>query len=371
MERPVIRPERKALIGLCLDSPEAVSLGGVDTGILAGHAARLQVESYLLEALTPCQRRLGPEAVSWLAEMRRNVFAVAVDNLRRDEELREGLARMEAAGVPFILLKGSGLRAERPGLAGRFQCDVDVLLRRQDLERAEEVLVGLGFTLDESYLERDRMLREHFHLGYQRRGATVELHWDIDVESPPGFTERLWERSRRLELDGGAFRVLAPEHQLLVACLHLSRHAFCAGLRWLADLKLLLPAPPETRERLVEEARGWPSRAVWCPLWLLARQGVPGAEVFPDALDAGPAERRLLESLLCSLLLEEPWLGLPAWRGAKALHAWLFSDRSLFSLLSEAWGEGIWMRWGQNRPPAEPSRGLTPKADALGFKRAK
>ncbi|HET9208749.1 MAG TPA: nucleotidyltransferase family protein [Thermoanaerobaculia bacterium] len=358
MERPVIQPgERKVLIGLCLDCPEALSLGGVDFRRLAGHAARLQVESYLLEALAPHHRRLCPEAASWLGEMRRNVFAVAVDNLRRDEELREGLARLDTAGVPFILLKGSGLRAERPGLAGRFQCDVDVLLRREDLERAEEILAGLGFAVDESYLDRASMLREHFHLGYQRQGATVELHWDIDVESPAGFTERLWERSRRIELDGVSFRVLAPEHQLLVACLHLSRHAFCGGLRWLADLKLLLPAPPEVRERLVEEARGWPPRAVWCPLWLLALQGVPGSEAFLDTLDAGPAERRLLQSLLPALLLEEPWLGLPAWRGAKALHAWLFSDRSLFSLLPEAWGEGIWMRWAQSRPngPGEPS----------------
>jgi putative nucleotidyltransferase-like protein len=342
MGRPVIRPgERKALIGLCLEGPEEFSPGGVDLAVLAAPAARLQVESYLLEALTPRQRRLSPAAAAWLGELRRNVFAVAVDNLRRDEELREGLARLSAGGVPFILLKGSGLRAERPGLAGRFQCDVDVLLRREDLGRAEEILAGLGFALDESYLDRDGMLREHFHLGYQRRGATVELHWDVDVASPAGFTERLWERSRRLELDGGSCRVLAPEHQLLVACLHLSRHAFCGGLRWLADLKLLLPAPAEVRARLVEEARGWPPRAVYCPLWLLALQGVPGAEGFPDALDAGPAERRLLRGLLSALLLEEPWLGLPAWRGARALHTWLFSDRSLFSLLPEAWGEGV------------------------------
>jgi hypothetical protein len=353
MARPVIRPEQQVLIGLCLEPPEEPSLGGVDVRRLAGHAARLQVESYLLEALTPHQRRLGPEAASWLGEMRRNVFAVAVDNLRRDEELREGLARLDAAGIPFILLKGSGLRAERPGLAGRFQCDVDVLLRRQDLGRAEAILAGLGFTLDQSYLDRASMLREHFHLGYQRRGATVELHWDIDVESPAGFTERLWEHSRRIELDGVACRVLAPEHQLLVACLHLSRHAFCAGLRWLADLKLLLPALPEVRERLVEEARGWPPRAVWCPLWLLALQAVPGAEAFADALDAGPAERRLLQPLLNALLVEEPWLGLPAWRGAKALHTWLFSDRSLFSLLPEAWGEGV-------RALITPARALTP-----------
>ena len=38
---------------------------------------------------------------------------------------------------------------------------------------------------------------------------------------------------------------------------------------------------------------------------------------------------------------------------AYALHAWLFSDRSLFSLLPEAWGEGL-------RALITPARALTP-----------
>lgn len=347
MRGSAIRPEWQRLIDLCLEGRDTEALGDADMAALAGLAARLNVESYVLEALSPRQQRLEPAASRWLADLRQRVFAVAVDNLRRDEELREALAGIGGEGIPFILLKGSALRAERPGLAGRFQCDVDVLLRRPDLERAEAVLTDLGFVLDESYLDRAGLLDGHFHLGYQRRGATVELHWDIDVTSPSGFTERLWERSCEVE---GGFRVLAPEHQLLVACLHLSRHAFLQGLRWLADLKLLLPHSREVRERFAEEARSWPGRAVYSPLWLLACCGVTGSEGFPDHLEAGPAERRLLHPLLVSLLVGEPWLGLPAWRGAKALHTWLFSERSLPGLLSGVWAEGLWRRW---QAPAE------------------
>lgn len=311
---------------------------------IAALAARLNVESYLLDVLGPRQQRLGPEAARWLAGLRARVFAVAVDNLRRDAELREALARLDAAGIPLILLKGSALRAERPGLAGRYQCDVDVLLRRKDLERAEAILLEMGFILDESFLDREHLLAEHFHLGYQRRGAAVELHWDIDSLSPAGFAERLWERSRAVEFEGRTCRVLAPEHQLLVGCLHLSRHAFCGGLRWMADLKLLLPVEDGVRERFLEEAERWPRRAVHCPLWFLAAQGVPGSEAFPDGLEAGPAERRLLPHLLAALLLGEPWLGLPAWRGERALREWLFSDRHLLNLLPRVWGDGVLRR---------------------------
>jgi hypothetical protein len=357
----VIRPEWQSLIDLCLERVEADLPGGLDAAVLAGLAARLNVDSYVLNALGPRRQRLDPGLAGWFGQLQGKVREVAMENLQRDEELREALARFDEAGIPFILLKGSALRVERPGLAGRFQCDVDVLLRREDLERAEAILLELGFELDESYLDRERLLTDHFHLGYQRHGAAMELHWDVDVISPEGFTDRLWERSHVVE---GGFRVLAPEHQLLVGCLHLSRHAFEGGLRWLGDLRLLLPAPPEVRERFAEEALAWPRRAVYLPLWFLAGWGVPGSEAFPDGLEAGPAERRLLSSLIVPLLLCEPWMGLPAWRCAKALHAWLFSERSLFSLLPEVWGEGLLSRvrtapepsgvslQGPQRPPA-------------------
>jgi hypothetical protein len=306
--------------------------------------------------LGPSQERLGPDAARWLGELRQRVFSVAVDNLRRDEEVRDALGRLDELGIGFLLLKGSALRAERQGLAGRFQCDVDVLVRRADLERAEALLVGLGFKLDESFLSRERLLTEHFHLGFHRRGATIELHWDVDSPSPAGFVERLWEESREVDLDGQPCRVLSPEHQLLFGCLHLSRHAFHGGLRWLADLRRLLPVPEDVRERFVEEARGWPRRAVYSPLWLLALHRVPGSEQLPQDLDAGAAERLLLQPLLTSLLLAEPWLGLPAWREEKALCAWLFSERPLVLLLGEVWSEGLLRKVrSQETEPSSPS----------------
>lgn len=282
----------------------------------------------------------------WLADVRRRVTEVAVDNLRRDRELAEPLDRFAEAGIEFIPLKGTALRLLRPGMAGRFQCDVDLLLRRPDLERAEALLTRLGFRLDESFLDRESLLSRHFHLGFERRGAVVELHWDIDAASPPGFAERLWEASVPAELDGRPCRMLAAEHQLLFGCLHLSRHAFHGGLRWLADLRLQLPVPADATERFEREAAAWPRRAVRCPLWVLAEHGVAEARGLVGDLGAGPMEPLLLRRLMPPLLLGEPWLGVPAWRIEHAVRAWLFSDRSLPALLAESSGQGMsgWLR---------------------------
>jgi len=324
------------LIDLCLDRCDPAALPDAAVEALDGLAGRLNVESCVLSRLGPHQRRLGPAAARWLDELRRRVMEVAVNNLRRDGELAEALARLADGGVDLLFLKGSALRAGRQGMAGRFQCDVDVLLRRPDLERAEALLLDLGFHLDESFQCREDLLRNHFHFAYERRGAVVELHWDVDPDSPEGFVDRLWDHSRLVDAGDGEVRVPSAVHQLLFDCLHLSRHAFVAGLRWLADLNAQLPLPGGEMARFEEEARAWPRRAVYAPLWLLNVYGVPGMEPLADRLGATSLEETLLRGVLERLLVDEPWHGLPAWRAAKALEGWLASDRAFPALLGEA-----------------------------------
>ncbi|HKV06875.1 MAG TPA: nucleotidyltransferase family protein [Thermoanaerobaculia bacterium] len=321
------------LIGLCLGASDPDALAAADTGHLSDLASRLSVESYVLNVLGPRQQRLGPQGALWLAELRRQVAASALQNLQRDEELSQALETLAAEGIDLLLLKGAALRLERPDMAGRYQCDVDVLVRRSDLERTEALLYEMGFSLVESFLEREALLARHFHFGFERRGAVIEVHWDVDAASPAGFLDRFWAASRPVERDGRILRVPSPEHQLLFGCLHLSRHEFFAGLRWLADLALHLPLAPEVRKRFETEAVAWPRRAVYCPLWALSLFGVPGAEELAAGFELDRVERTMLPRVLAALLLAEPWMGLPGWRAGKALHEWLFSEQPLLPLL--------------------------------------
>ncbi|HEX3554169.1 MAG TPA: nucleotidyltransferase family protein [Thermoanaerobaculia bacterium] len=340
----IIRPERLLLIDLCFDRCDPAALPDERIAPLAELTARLNVESQVLSRLGPHQQRLGTGAARWLTGLRQRVAEIAVTNLLRDEELAEALGRLRARGIDLLLLKGSALRAAQPGLAGRFQCDVDVLLRRRDLEAAEALLTAMGFRLDESFQCRAGLLRNHFHFAYERRGAVVELHWDVDTSSPDGFVDRLWQESRELDLDGSTVRVPSPEHQLLFGCLHLSRHAFLGGLRWLADLGAQLPVSGEVGERFAAEAQAWPRRAVWSPLWLLGLYGAPGAAQLAMPSPASPLERSLLRRVLTAVLLTEPWLGLPAWRAAKAVELWLFSQRPFPAVLREVSTRGIFRK---------------------------
>lgn len=352
------------MTALCLGVGDPVeALRGTDLAALGDLASRLGVESFLLGRLGPGQTRLEPAAARWFAELRHRVALVEVQNLMRDEALAEVLSRLSREGVDFILLKGAALRLLRPEAAGRFQCDVDILLRRPDLERAEAVLGGLGFALDEEFRSRDAALETHFHLGFERDGAVVEAHWDVDRATPFGFLERLWESSLVIQGGGGeARRVLAPEHRLLFGCLHLSRHGFEEGLRWLADLSLELPLSAAEWDRFVEDARAWPWRAAHVPLWMLEALA-PGL-VDPAAAEAVHRdgslrlpERTLLRNLLVHLMMGADWHGLPAWRAAKAVRAWLFSQRPLLAVLAENSVSGLGSRsQPAGFPPGSPQR---------------
>ena len=76
------------------------------------------------------------------------------------------------AKIPHMPLKGSVLRYMYPEAWMRTSCDIDVLVKREDLERSAEVLVNeLGYTLDHR--------SEHDVTYTSVGGVTVELHFTL------------------------------------------------------------------------------------------------------------------------------------------------------------------------------------------------
>ena len=84
-------------------------------------------------------------------------------------------ATLEEAQIPFMPLKGSILRDYYPEAWMRTSCDVDVLVRNEDLNRAVSVLTEkLG------YIEKERTT--HDIVLSTPAGISVELHYDLVEE---------------------------------------------------------------------------------------------------------------------------------------------------------------------------------------------
>jgi hypothetical protein len=136
------------------------------------------------------------------------------------ETLRSTLAEFHRRGVRVISLKGPWLAQRLYGdTALRLYSDLDLLVKKADFARSEEVLSGLGFS--------PAARRDDYARTWTRGGITLELH--DDVENPLAFDfaiEEAWDRAQLADFEGVPTRLLAPSDELRFLCLHGVRHRF-------------------------------------------------------------------------------------------------------------------------------------------------
>ena len=152
-------------------------------------------------------------------------------------ELKGVLRALSQSDILAVPLKGPFL-AERLYLnaALRVSRDLDLLVRKADLPRAEAVFAAIGFIPG---------VPDDYHRPWSRRTTTVELHHD--VENPLAFNfhvEGALQRARPAVFQGEHCWQLAPDDELLFLCLHAARHRF-ELLSLILDLQLAFERLPD------------------------------------------------------------------------------------------------------------------------------
>ena len=160
--------------------------------------------------------------------------------LMRNEKLLAAqdtlMAQFSQAGIPAAILKGSSVSRYYPQPELRILGDIDVLVGRQSVNLAKEIIETQGYELCES--DHD------FHIGYRKPGSYVELHYDVTKlpDSAGGSVTRevishFLEDIQQETIDNHVFPVLSETHQAIMLLLHMIRHMFDVGigLRQLCD----------------------------------------------------------------------------------------------------------------------------------------
>ena len=103
-------------------------------------------------------------------------------NLRISAQLLAVIRRLEGAGVRVVPFKGPVLAEAVYGDVGMRQfADVDILVARDDVRRAGDLLASLGFDLAHGSRRVDDALLQtaECHVGFchRRSQTTIELHW--------------------------------------------------------------------------------------------------------------------------------------------------------------------------------------------------
>jgi Uncharacterised nucleotidyltransferase len=226
------------------------------------------------EACEP-QLRAAAEAARRETQMRAMIYSHALD---------AATAALEDAGVPALPLKGVALAKSAHGsLALRATSDTDVLVSREDLDAAIDVLEGLGYErpTDPAWVDGRPLL--HYTLRH-RDGfvPALELHWRIHW-SETRFSQELLATSTRAP---GEWRSATPERELAALLLFFARDGF-SGLRLAADI------------------------AAW---WDRHGAGI-GERAIERFIAANPSLQRSFEA---ALLVLEPLVGLPSRRLVRA-----------------------------------------------------
>lgn len=146
--------------------------------------------------------------------------------------------------IRTLFLKGSILGAHLYGdLSLRTSSDVDILIPIEDLERAESMLLKLGYVKDDyilTVLNDWKWRHHHITFIHPQKKIKVEIHWRLNPG--PSWNQSfddLWERKKKSSITDFPLYMLGDEDLFLFLVSHGARHGW-SRLRWLVDIDKLV-----------------------------------------------------------------------------------------------------------------------------------
>jgi hypothetical protein len=234
--------------------------------------------------------------------LRQNYVRAAFRNETHYAVIAEMLQAAKAAGIDVVLMKGAALaRTLYQDAALRPFADVDLLVRREHIEDAKQVLLVLGYELAPGLLSEKFSRKYHINLPLVRRSPQpvhVELHWRLsDPFSLTAFDEEaLFARARDLLIGESNSLVLGQEDQFVYLAAHLDNHGY---------LNRMMVDRDAPGKFLLHELSG--DRLIWfTDLHELSVAGLDWAKVLESARAA-----RACDALAISLRLLPQLLGTP------------------------------------------------------------
>ena len=206
---------------------------GVDWEAVGKLAKEQDVVSFLYDGAAAAN---APVPAALLQKWKSKMLQGVVRNerlLRAQEELLGWLREEE---IPAVVLKGSSVSQYYPQPDLRILGDIDILVRKPDVDRVRELLEQHGYRFTE---------HEHnFHLSFSHPNAYVEVHYNV-TKLPDSDGGRATQEVidtfltdvRQGSINRYEFPVLSEPNQAIMLLLHMIRHMFASGigLRQLTD----------------------------------------------------------------------------------------------------------------------------------------
>ena len=177
--------------------------------------------------------------------LQRHYYQNIAHNLAMENQLSTLLRAFQAAEIPAIPYKGPALAATVYGNVGlRVFGDLDILIQKEDVPRAADLMIALGYRSDLSFSpEQLAGYVHHFNeLPFTGVGkALVELQWQIvpDHFVFPIEPFCLWDDQISGQGCQPDYRTIPAEKQILMLCAHGAKDSW-GRLAWVCDIAELL-----------------------------------------------------------------------------------------------------------------------------------
>ena len=173
---------------------------------------------FLQAARAGLLQTMPTDVATALADGCRQTLVTNRSLLRQQQEL---LSALEARGIQAIVLKGLSLAVRYYQEIGlRPTSDVDLLVRRSDLQRADQVLRELGYQTQGG---RPTIWNDGDLSYTSPKGHKLELHWELTHR--PSYriglsAKRAWARAQTVDVANQPMRVLSASDELRFLCVH-------------------------------------------------------------------------------------------------------------------------------------------------------
>jgi hypothetical protein len=186
-----------------------------------------------------------------LEQMRQRFRSNAARNLFLMQELVSIMRELGAAGISVMPFKGPILALTAYGnVALRQFIDLDILVQKEHLQRAGEILVKRGYKPIACQAGQQQTVQIEAQLGcdFVREDirTSVELHWSF-IQVWLGFKidlDSLWNAPDRVNVGGLSVRRMPAETELLYLCAHGTKHQW-KRLSWVVDIAEQLRSQPD------------------------------------------------------------------------------------------------------------------------------
>src|SRR3989338_7451787 len=196
---------------------------------------------------------------NFLGELRRDYLSAAARNTLIYSEFKRAAEGFKDKGIDVIVMKGAALAEliyQNIGL--RNMSDIDLLIRKEDISRVDEVLKNTGYKavdlspydgidITGNYLttcdyRSENPLHPSFHIHWHIVNSTVPAPYSSRINM-----DELWKDALPVEITGVRVLSMSPHHFLIHLCEHAMRVTHSAAkLIYLLDVAALVSRYKDT-----------------------------------------------------------------------------------------------------------------------------